>query len=383
MRKKVVSLILAAIIIAVFIFSFAFMFRSDHGAFPEFFLGIEVAYDNVEACKRIIDKVRSYTNLFVVGDVGITFNTTKLNEVCEYAYNAGLYFIVFMWPTRQWKDQPQWIEYAKSKWKDKFLGIYAQDEFGGRQVDHGKYMPVEEAENYTDAANKYVYLIRENIKHYTTYYMNTSGLKLFTADYALYWFTYEAGYDVILTEFGWNHSRLLNVALCRGAATVMEKEWGAIITWTYKQPPYIESADELYHDMVLAYTSGAKYIIIFNYPETSYFGILTEQHFNAVQKFWNYAKNCPRNVSEGERRIAYVLPKDFGWAFRGSEDKIWGLWTDSLTVKIGNDINYLLHTIHIGLDIIYDEPKYYNAIMKKYQKLIFYNGTVITQSAFA
>lgn len=223
--------------------------------------------------------------MFVIGTAEITFNETKLNEVCEYAYNVGVYFIVFMWPTKQWANQPQWVLQAKAKWSHRFLGIYASDEWGGRQVDHGKYMMVEEAANYSDAASKYVETLREYLKHFTEYYMNTSGLKLFTADYALYWFNYEAGYDVVLTEFGWNHSRLLNIALCRGAAEIRNKEWGVIVTWTYKQFPYIYSAEELYQDMVLAYVSGAKYIIIFNYPEITPWGTLTEEHFKALEKF--------------------------------------------------------------------------------------------------
>ena len=60
----------------------------------------------------------------------------------------------------------------------------------------------------------------------------------YTSDYALYWFDYKAGYDTVFTEFGWNNSRQMDIALCRGAATVKGKDWGAIITWTYDQPPY-------------------------------------------------------------------------------------------------------------------------------------------------
>ena len=76
------------------------------------------------------------------------------------------------------------------------------------------------------ATNEYVGLLDEHLKHITEYYMHAGNLALFTADYALYWFDYKAGYDVLSREFGWNHSRLLNLALCRGAASVQGKEWG-------------------------------------------------------------------------------------------------------------------------------------------------------------
>ena len=48
---------------------------------------------------------------------------------------------------------------------------------------------------------------------------------LFASDYAFYWYDYQVGYDTIFAEFGSNYSQQLNVALCRGAATVQNKTW--------------------------------------------------------------------------------------------------------------------------------------------------------------
>jgi len=222
--------------------------------------------------------------------------------------------------------------------------------------------------------------LSEYLKHYTDYYICADEFPLFTADYGLYWFDYDAGYDVVLCEFGWNHSRPLNIALCRGAAKMQDKDWGVIITWTYRQPPYIESGDELYYDMVLAYLSGAKYVIVFNYPKDSQYGILTEEHFDAMKRFWRYIHANPQRSEfcySVCTQTAYVLPKDYGWGFRGYEDKVWGLWVDELSIEIGKDVDYLLHTHHLGLDIIYDDPKYYGN-MRTYSKLVFWNGTVTT-----
>jgi hypothetical protein len=55
---------------------------------------------------------------------------------------------------------------------------------------------------------------------------------------------------------------------------------------------------------------------------------------------------------------------------------VWGLWTDTQSEQIGKDVDYLLHTNHLGVDIIYDDPKYYPAL-GNYSKLIFWNGTII------
>lgn len=355
---------------------------------PDFFVGVEMAYDGVENAKKLIDKIKDYTNLFVIGTPDITHNITKLNEVSQYAIDAGLDLILFTYPTEEAAfDQSQWIADARAKWGDRFLGVYAYDEWGGNQLDatygdedYWKRLVEEwEADNYTEAANVYITKIKDGVLPYYSSRMNSGDLKLFTADYALYWFTYKGGYDVILAEFGWNHSRPLNIALARGAATMQNKEWGAIITWTEKNEPYIESGDELYYDMILAYLSGAKYIVVFNYPNlVSPYGLLTDEHFDALERFWEYVNTCPRNEIYGSdsKRIAYVLPEDYGWGFRGSEDNVWGLWVDELSTQIGTGLNYLLDTHHIGLDIIYDDPKYYKSL-DNYSKLIFWNGTII------
>jgi len=360
--------------------------QKSNSVSPDMFVGVEMAYDGVEDAKKLIDKIKDYTNLFVIGTPDITHNITKLDEVSQYAIDAGLNLILFMYPTEEAAfDQAQWLADARAKWGDNFLGVYAYDEWGGHQVDGDssdwkKLVKEWEANNYAEAANEYVTSISDGVLPYYSSHMNSGDLKLFTADYALYWFTYEGGYDVLLAEFGWNHSRPLNIALVRGAATMQNKDWGAIITWTEMAEPHIGSGDELYYDMILAYLSGAKYIVVFNYPkiEGNDYGIMTDEHFDALQTFWNYVTTHPLHEIYGpeSKRIAYVLPKDYGWAFRGSLDKVWGLWVDPLSEQIGKDVDYLLHSNHLGLDIIYDDPKYSPAL-SHYSKLIFWNGTII------
>jgi hypothetical protein len=93
------------------------------------------------------------------------------------------------------------------------------------------------------------------------------------------------------------------------------------------------------------------------------YGILTGEHLYAMKRFWSYIQDNPQRYLTDDltsTRVAYVLPKDYGWGFRGSEDKVWGFWLDELSTKIWTDVNYLLHTHHLRLDIIYDNPKYHN-----------------------
>ena len=130
---------------------------------PDILLGVEVGYDGVKDCKKMVDKVKDYTNLFVIGATEITNNVTSLDETCEYAYNAGLYFVVFMIPTELY-DQQQWIASSYQKWGAKFLGTYVFDEVGGRQIDRPiETRWVKTASNYTDAANKFVEFVDVHI----------------------------------------------------------------------------------------------------------------------------------------------------------------------------------------------------------------------------
>jgi hypothetical protein len=153
------------------------------------------------------------------------------------------------------------------------------------------------------------------------------------------------------------------------------KDWGAIITWTYTDPPYIESGVDLYKDLVLAYENGAKYILIFDSNEEYTGSILKEEHLDALRQFWEYAKKNPRQITPAHGRVAYVLPKDYGYGFRGPNDKIWGFWeADNLTGRVCSDIGNLLTQYDKKLDIIYDDGLEANGT-SGYGGLFFWNGT--------
>jgi hypothetical protein len=205
-------------------------------------------------------------------------------------------------------------------------------------------------------------------------------LTLFTSDYALYWFDYRGGYDVVFAEFGWNYSRMLNVALCRGAATAHNSEWGVMITWTYNDPPYLESGPELYEDLVLAYENGAKYILVFDTNKNYTDSVLEEEHLDALKQFWDYAKDNPRKIRASCERVAYVLPEGYAYGFRGPWDKIWGFWEgvdEELSYQISVDVGKALEEYDTKLDIIYEDEIF---VDDTYWKYFFWNGTVVSNS---
>jgi hypothetical protein len=363
----------------------------DEDSNEEFFFGVMHGSNSTLEAKLLIDKVKDYTNLFVLGSWDININETALNEVCNYAINAGMSIIVYFdfLPFGSFPWLPTWLETTKERWGEQFLGIYLHDEPGGNQIDTNQWEPgesarraMENASDYSDAAKKFVTSIPASFSWTKLKGLNVD-LPIFTSDYALYWFDYLAGYDTIFVELGWNASTTQQIALCRGAANVQGKNWGAIITWTYSDIPYIASELEIYHEMVTAYSAGAKYVVVFDfpkYPEDNVYGILDEDHFKAMKVFWEYTQTFPRDTyGQVEGEVALVLPKDYGWGTRRTEtffqDRIWGFWPeDENTLIIGRSMNRLLSKYALKLDIIYDDPQF--NYEEKYPEIYLWNSTV-------
>jgi hypothetical protein len=388
--KYILIAILLVLLLIVPVFLY-YGFLADTPAKGEpsgLFVGVDVAYDNVTEIKMLVDEISPYTNTIVIGSTGITFDIAKLDDLCQYVYDRGFYFMIYGHPIGDPEKlviQKQWVLDAKPRWGDKFLGLYAFDEPGGRQLDNASYKVVHNeewsADNWTEAADKYVNTLFVRYLHHTIEdQLGGIDLPLYTSDYALYWFDYKATYDVVFAEFGWNYSRHINVALDRGAANVHNRDWGVMITWTYTEPPYLETGEELYDDLVLAYENGAKYILVFDTNEDYTHGVLQEEegHFEALKRFWQYAIDNPRPSDPPSDRVAYVLPKDYGYGFRGPYDTIWGLWGAAdynESFKISTEVGSLIDKYQNRLDIIYDDGLEANSSYG-YSELFFWNGTV-------
>jgi hypothetical protein len=363
------------------------------------YFGVDVAFESLDETLRIVDEVSSYTNLFVIGCYGPliqsstshpTYNETRLNYISKYVFEKGLNFMVY-------SDDPgfpsaEWLDNAKAIFGDKFLGIYYYDEPGGKQLDQANYPAFYYAENFSDAANRYVntvnwwlrsgpYSIGRNLGEQTE-------IQLFTSDYGLYWYDYQAGYDTVFAEYGWNigwedYSRQLNAALVRGAATAMKKDWGIMITWAYQQPPYMEPGPGLYEDMMSAYQNGAKYIIVFDSNKDWTENVLQQDHFAAMKQFWQYTQTNPRAAMPVSARSVYVLPENYGDGFRSPDDTIWGLWrvdfnvaegSQNFTDNIRMSIATLLQKFGPELDIVY--PRADQTVESLgYESVLYWNDT--------
>lgn len=185
----------------------------------EFYVGVMFAYGNQTAqVKALVDKVANYSNLFVLGSLDLFHNESALNEACDYIYNANLSFIVqFRGLDTYNYTITDWMQTAHAKYGSQFLGIYRYDEPGGRQLDGDEttklinYTITNPNATYQQIADAFV----GNLSYFPSYYLQYTP-QMFTADYALYWFDYKAGYSSVFGEFVGNESRTRHIALCRG-----------------------------------------------------------------------------------------------------------------------------------------------------------------------
>ncbi len=357
---------------------------------PDFYFGVSYGGNTTAGAKLLIDKVQNYTNLFVEDSYPISTNETALNEVCSYAISKGLSIIVYFsfisHRINPWQNG--WVQTARQTWGDRLLGIYIYDEPGGKQIDLGAWNnetgTFANVTTYEQAAQTYVNSL------ITSSSMNdTRGnhLNAFTSDYALYWYDYQAGYDGVFVELGWNNSRTQQIALCRGAAETAGKPWGAIITWTYTKPPFIASGPQIYSDMVTAYDAGAKYVIVFDYPnnpEDNPYGILQDPQFSAMEQFWALTQSLPKARGSIAAQVALVLPEDYGGGLRWESDNVWApmnvtwrtmLPPDTQSSMVWENLNILSNRYGLRLNVIFEGDIRVNTILR-YSKMYMWNQTM-------
>ena len=129
--------------------------------------------------------------------------------------------------------------------------------------------------------------------------------------------------------------------------------------------------------MRTAYECGAKYVILFNYAEEGRgpYGTLQPEHFEALQRFWNEVVHNPA-VAHGSVKAdtALVLPHNYGWGMRNSDDTIWGLWNaDDKSPQVWAQLQNALEAHGLRLDIVYDDSAY--PVTGLYRQIYYWNQT--------
>jgi hypothetical protein len=383
MKKQLIIIFLVLLLIVlVSVLLFTQAPANETNTKVPIYVGVAFGGNTVEEAKAMIDRTINYTNLFILQSGPLTENQTATTEICDYAASSGLNLIVYfndfdprVLAQKDLTWRTTWVNNAKSMYGSHFLGVYYYDERGGIYLDTNKtatgwYLPANAT--YDTAAYGFE---QGFLRDPGTIALKNASVPIFCSDYALYWFDYRSGYDVMLAEVGWNHTLAKDIALVRGAANFQQKDWGVIITWKNTQPPYLDNGEAIYEQMRMSYEAGAKYITIFNFPyNDSAYGIMGNEHFEALERLWN-------DISQGKitqhpsAEAVLFLPKNYGFGMRTSGDTIWGFWgPDENSSVIWDRVQLLLNRYGYSLDIAYDDSSY--AIPSNYQTVYYWNSTI-------
>ncbi len=379
--------LIAALLVSLLIMLIAVLFFQKTSVNPlapdQVYVGVAFGGNTVDEAKAIIDRTKNYTNLFILqSGPTIIDNQSATTEICNYANASGLNIIVYfndfapnILAQRNLTWRIDWVENAKTTYGNHFLGIYYYDERGGIYLDTNKTATgwqLPPNATYDTAASVFE---RGFLEDPGTVALKDMNVSIFCSDYALYWFDYRSGYDVVLAEAGWNNTLAQEIALARGAANFQNKDWGVIITWKNTHPPYLDSGEALYEQMCTSYEAGAKYIAVFNYPYTNgSYGIMADEHFTALEQVWN-------DITQGKitrKQFAdsvLILPKNYGFGMRSAGDTIWGFWEpDQFTSIIWGKVQLLLNRYGYSLDIAYEDDLY--ALPRNYANVFYWNSTI-------
>ena len=425
-RKLLIAVFLIAILavsaLAAYIYTKDNSGEATATVKPEPYVGVAFCGNNTAEAKTLIDRVKNYTNLFVLdtGRSDLSRNESAVYEICDYATANGLSVIInlgidsvtrdgvttWFWGSNVTDVKGNWTQ----RWGDKFLGMYYNDEVGGIQLD-GSWKEFYEFVGDRIGSSKYPAMVALNeIKAKLQAFaangtspgdydleadfftdmvlgngdpglakLNSTGITTFTSDYGLYWWDYLGGYNVMLAELGWNASVAQQIAQVKGAARLQDKDWGSMITWKYNDVPFLDSAKSIYDQMLASYQAGAKYIMIFNYAKdenaTNTAQAMTNEHFMALYQFWTDIHSKQYEDNSGAV-AALVLPHNYGWGMRNPNDTIWGFWpTDAKTDLIANNMYKLLMQYGTKLDIVYEDPAYPVAAAH-YKNVYYWNQTI-------
>lgn len=141
MKKRLIIALALAVAVVILLSAFAALQNSVQvTAKKPFYVGVTYCGSSVTEAKQLIDHVKNYTNLFVLqsGPLMDQFNASE--QILDYAVKSGLNVIIY-YSTNGLGDNlacealESLLSVAPTRWGSHFLGLYFNDEPGGRQLD--------------------------------------------------------------------------------------------------------------------------------------------------------------------------------------------------------------------------------------------------------
>jgi hypothetical protein len=158
--KKRLAIVLSLVIITIIaVSSFAatedYLPSFTHAATKKpFYVGVTFGGDSIADAEQLIDKVKGYTNLFVLASGSLMQNITATEQIGDYAVNAGLNIILYYGKSGNPSTCVSLLNLAETRWGSHFLGLYYQDEPGGNMLDSSVSFNVDNSVGYNTANNE-------------------------------------------------------------------------------------------------------------------------------------------------------------------------------------------------------------------------------------
>jgi len=111
-KKWVIFAVLVSSMLLLSVFSYLYLIP---GSAPEsFYVGVTYCGESPEEAKQLIDKVKNYSNLFVLQSGPLQQFPEKINEICDYAVSSGMHLIVYF-GVDQWWLLRNWLETCEGR----------------------------------------------------------------------------------------------------------------------------------------------------------------------------------------------------------------------------------------------------------------------------
>jgi len=134
MKRKIV--IVAAVVLLITIVASVFIITAFLSAKnQDFYVGVTFGGNTPAEAKVLIDKVKDYTNLFVLLSGPLQDNITAINEIGDYSVSCGLKLMIYFGTDKAFLMK-NWLDTYDGHWNTSFLGVYYGDELGGKMLDN-------------------------------------------------------------------------------------------------------------------------------------------------------------------------------------------------------------------------------------------------------